>query len=104
MKKKLIFVMGSIILLVALTAGAFAANPIKLIVKGQKMMPTTSTNNPTEVLNQYSAAIPSYEGLSAQYDIHGKWVGRLLIRFWSGLCLCWSNSNKLGRLNQFVFN
>jgi hypothetical protein len=68
-KKKFIVVMGSMILLAALIAGAFAVNPIKLIVKGQEIMPTTSPNNSTAGLNQYSAAIPLYARLSDEYDI-----------------------------------
>ncbi|MDD2621143.1 MAG: hypothetical protein PHC92_10810 [Syntrophomonadaceae bacterium] len=67
MKKEWLMVMGSIIVLTALTAGFFAAHPIKLIVK--KIIPTISSNNPTGVLNQYSAAIPSFAKLSAEYDI-----------------------------------
>jgi len=66
-KRKKIVLVGLIILLLTITVGAFAAKPIKLIE--EEIMPTISTNNPNEVLNHYSAAIPWFTRLTAQYDI-----------------------------------
>ncbi|WP_273702724.1 copper amine oxidase N-terminal domain-containing protein [Thermoanaerobacter sp. A7A] len=47
MKKKWLVIVAAVVLLLALTAGAFAANPIKIIVNGQVIKPDV----PPQIIN-----------------------------------------------------